>query len=214
MSSNDWERVRSDLSTMRTALGLEQPWSTGDVWFCGAISVAAGLYALLSWPDVPLQVPSSWAAAPLLGMLASFFIYMAFKQRSLPPREESRRREYRSTLAALAVALPATGIYFSWGNYAGMSRMLLIGNLLALIGFTMLVIGVAQPPLRYPRSYLIVGSLPLIAFGLAIPLAQPAYHRSLIGLLGLVELGVGALIVHRHIRRCSQSVAGAADVGH
>lgn len=213
-SSGDWERVHSDLSTVRNALGLEQPWSTADVRFCGAISLAAGLYALLSWPGLPVQTGSFWAAAPLLGALGAFFVYMAVKQRSLPPREESRRREYRSTLVALAVALPAVAVYVLWGQRVGMTVMQLAGSLLALIGLAMLVIGIAQPPLRYPRSYLIAGSLPLIAFGLALPLAPPAYHRSLIGLLGFVELGLEALIMHRHIQPVLPAAEGETDADH
>jgi phosphate/sulfate permease len=214
MSSSDLERVRSDLSTVRNALGLDLPWSTADARFCGAISVASGLYALLSWPNSPLRVPSWWAATPLFGVLAAFFIYMAVKQRSLPPRDESRRREYRSTLAALVVTLPAVAVYLVWGKYAGLTGTLLGGNLLALIGFAMLVIGIAQPPLRYPRSYLIVGSLPLIAFGLAIPLALQPFQRPLIGLLGFVELGVAALIVDRHVRRMAHAAEGETNDGH
>lgn len=33
MSSNDLERVRADLSTVRNALGIGLPWSEADVWF-------------------------------------------------------------------------------------------------------------------------------------------------------------------------------------
>lgn len=213
MSSGDWERMRADLSTMRIALGLELPWSTADVRFCGAISLAAGLYALLSWPDLPWQIQSVWAAGPLMATLAIYFVYMAVKQRRLQPREEPRRREYRSTLVAVAVALPALGLYLLWAKHVGLTKMQLAGSMLSLIGFAMLLVGIAQPPLRYPRSYLIGGSLPLTVFGLAIPLSPIAYHRSLIGLLGLVELGVAALIMHRHLQR-SQAAQGGADVGH
>lgn len=214
MSSSDWERIRSDLTTMRGALGFDPPWNIADVRFCGAVAAAAGLYALLSWPGLPLQLSPAWASAPLIGVLAAFMLYMAVKSRSLPPQEASRRREYGSTIVALAVALPATVLYVVWGKYVGMSKVLLGGNLMALIGFAMLVIGIAQPPLRYPRSYLIVGSLPLIVFGLGIPLAPQTYHRSLIGLLGLVEMLVAAVIVYRNVRRNLQAAAGGANVGH
>ena len=214
MSGADLERVRSDLSTVRNALGLDLVWSITDVWFCGATSAAAGLYALLSWPGLPLTIPSLAAAAPLLVTLAAYLIYMAVKWRSLPPREESRRSEYRSTLVALAVAVPAAALYLLWGRHAGMTGIQLRGSLLAVMGIAFLIIGIAQPPQRYPRSYFIVGSLPLMAFGAALPLAAPAYNASLIGLLGLVELGMATGIVHRQVARSARSLEGnghAAD---
>jgi phosphate/sulfate permease len=212
MSSSEFERVRSDLSTIREALGLDSLWSTIDVRFCGVASAAAGVYALLSWPDLPVGIAARWAAAPLLAVISAYLVYMAIKARSLPSREQSRRREYRSTLVALAVALPAVAVYLVWGKHAGMTGMQLRGSILALIGIAFLIVGIAQPPLRYPRSYLIVGAIPLIAFGLAIPLAPQPYYQSLIGLLGLVELGMAAMIIHRHVRRQLRQSTGGDDV--
>lgn len=206
MSSNDLERLRADLTTVRNALGIDLVWSKSDVWFCAAISVAGGLYAVLSWPKSPIEVTSIWAAAPLLLVVALYLIYMAVKSRRLPPRDEPRRREYKSTLVALACTIPAVVAYSMWGRHVGMTTVQLSGSLLALMGVAFLVIGVAQPPIRYPRSYFIVGALPLIAFGMLLPLAPPSYGQSLIGLMGLVELGLAAFIVDRHIRRsCAES---------
>lgn len=201
MSSRDLERVESDLATIRSALALDLFWSRIDVLFCAAIAVSAGLYGLLSWPNTPLEIRSLWAAAPLFITLATYVGYMAVKARSLPPREEPRRREYRSTLVALAVVVPAAIVYLAWGTRAGMTGIQLRGSILALMGIAFLVVGITQPTVRYPRSYFIVGSLPLIAFGIALPVAPQPYHHSLIGLLGLVELGLAALIIARQIRR-------------
>ncbi|HVA49437.1 MAG TPA: hypothetical protein VNH11_23930 [Pirellulales bacterium] len=212
MSSSDLERVRSDLSTMRNALGIGLLWSGTDVWFCAAISAAGGLHAALSWPNAPWEVTSAWAAAPLAATLGVYMIYIALKSRRLSPREEPRRREYRSTLVALACLIPAAGVYGRWGKYVGMTKMQLVGSAMALMGIALLVVGVAQPPARYPRSYLIVGALPAIAFGLAIPIVQAPYYHSLIGLLGLVGLGLAAFVMHRHVRRL-QSAEGGEHVG-
>jgi len=213
MSSSDLERVRSDLATVRNALGIGLPWSATDVWFCAAISAAGGLYAVLSWPNAPWEVASAWAAAPLAAALGVYLIYIAVKSRSLPPREEPRRREYKSTLIAFACLIPAAAVYGRWGKYVGMTNMQLVGSALALMGIAFLVVGIAQPPARYPRSYLIVGAIPIIAFGLAIPIVQPPYYHSLIGLMGLVGLGLAAFVMHRHVRRL-QSAAGGEHVGH
>ena len=201
MSSSDLERLRPDLSSMRNVLGIDLVWSRTDVWFCAAISAAGGLYAVLSWPNSPWEVTSSWAAAPLLSVITVYLVYMAVKSRRLPPREESRRREYKSTLVALVCTVPAVAAYSMWGKHVGMTAVQLSGSVLALMGVAFFVIGVAQPPRRYPRSYFIVGSLPLMAFGMLLPLAPPSYDHSLIGLMGFVELGLAALIVHRDVRR-------------
>jgi hypothetical protein len=95
-----------------------------------------------------------------------------------------------------------------------MNGMQLRGSMFVLIGLALLVIGIAQPPLRCPRNFLILGSLPMIAVGLAIPLAPPGYYDSLIGLLGLTALGLTAMLMHRHLRRNSQPAEGADHVGH
>lgn len=212
MSGGDLERVRSDLSAMRKILGLGLPWGLADVWFCGAASAAGGLYALLSWPGSPVEMKSPWAAAPLMGAIAAYLTYMPIKSRRLPPREESRRREYQSTLLALACAAPAIAAYVFWGKHIGMTGMQLRGSALALTGIAFLVVGVACPPAQYPRGYFIVGAVPTIAFGLMIPLASPAYYHSLLGLLCLAGFGLTALVMHRHIGR---SLAQEGDhAGH
>ncbi|HET6882554.1 MAG TPA: hypothetical protein VFI31_20475 [Pirellulales bacterium] len=212
MSSNDLERVRADLSTMRSALGIGLPWSVADVWFCLAIAATAGVYALLSWPNSAWEITSSWAAAPLAAALGPYVIYIAAKSRSLPPRDEPRRREYKSALVAMAFVIPAAVGYAKWGQYVGMTTSQMVGCVLFLMGAAFFVIGVAAPPIRYPRSYFIAPAIPLMLFGLLIPVTPADYRHSLIGLMGLVAMALAAFITHRHVRR--QAVEGSSDGGH
>ena len=207
MSSNDLDRVQKDLSYMRDALRMGLPWSEADARFTAAIAVAAGVYAALSWPVLPWPVTSAWAAAPLAATLVAYLTYIALKVRRLPQREESRRREYRATIIALAVVTPVAMVYGKWGKYIGLTPAQLAGCVLALMGAAFFVVGVATPPARYPRSYLIAGSLPLMLFGLLIPIAPASYAHSLIGLMGLAALGVAAFITHRHVRRYREETA-------
>lgn len=177
MSSSDLDRVRADLSTMRSALGIGLPWSEADVWF-GAAIAAGGIYAVLNWPTSPWLVNSAWAAAPLASTLGAYMIYIASRSRRLPPREEPRRREYKAAVIAMAVVIPAALVFAKWGKYVGLTSSQLSGCGLALMGATFLVIGVATPPPRYPRSYLIAGAIPLMVFGVLIPIAPASYSHS------------------------------------
>jgi hypothetical protein len=211
MSSNDLKRVQADLSTMHSALGIGSPWSAADVWFCLAIAATAGLYALLCWPNATWEVHSSWAAAPLAATLIAYVLYIAAKSRTLPAREEPRRREYKSTLVAMAFVIPAAVGYAKWGQYVGMTTSQMVGCVLSLMGAAFFVIGVAAPPVRYPRSYFIATAIPLMLFGLLIPVTPADYRHSLIGLMGLMAMALAAFITHRHVRH--QAVEGSSD-GH
>lgn len=201
MSGHDLDRVRADLATMRNALGVDLPYGEADVWFCAAMAASGGVYAVLTWPNSPVEVTSAWSALPIFAAIGAYVLYLAVKSRRLPPREGARRREYKSGLIAVAVIVPATIAYAKWAKYAGLTPTQGGGCLTALMGATMFLIGVAMPPARYPRSLLIAPSLPLIAFGAFIPLAAPDYCHCLIGLMDMVAVGQAALIEYRHIHR-------------
>jgi hypothetical protein len=202
MSSSDLERVQSDLSAMRTFLGFGRIWTMADVAFCGALAAAFGVYAVLTWPGSPVEVAGRISSAPIFAAIAAYLGYMAIKSRRLPPREEPRRREYKSTLLAIVGAVPAAVGYAYWSAYVGMTGAQIGGSLLAIIGVTTIILGVSLPaPLRYPRSYFIVPALPLLLFGAIIPLAPPAYTHALIGIMGLASVGLASAVMHRHVRR-------------
>lgn len=201
--SGELERVRSDLSLMSQCLGLKCPWGMADVWFAAAAAAACGLYAACTWPGSPVAVPRGWAAVPIFASLAAYYAYMAVQSRRLPPREASRRREYRAGLIALACVVPLTLAYTFWGKRMGLTPSQLGGIVVAFIGAALFTVGIAFPPLRYPRSYLLIGGAPLMAFGPVISLAPPEYRSALIGLMGLVALASAAIISYRHLRRQS-----------
>lgn len=133
--------------------------------------------------------------------VTAYAIYMAVKARSLPPRQASRRSDYRSTLIAMACVVPATLIYVAWGRRVGLSGVQSRGAVMAIFGLGMLLVGIAQPSLRHPRVYYIAGAIPCVLFGLAIPLAEPAYASSLVGLLDLSAVGAVATVMYLHLRR-------------
>lgn len=211
MNENDIDRLQSDLAVMRGALGMDLAYSEADVRFLAAMSAAAGLYALFSWPGATFEVAAGWAAAPLLSAIVVYLAFMAVRSRTLPPREVCRRREYRSSLLATACVVPATLAAVAWSKQIGMTPIQLGASLLGFMGVAFLVIGIATPPVRYPRSIFIGGAIPLVVFALLIPLAPPRYSHCLIGLMGLVECGLAAVIYHRGVRRHRQE--SGAHVG-
>lgn len=127
--------------------------------------------------------------------------FIAIRSRTLPPRESSRRGEYRSTLIALACIVPATLAAVVWSKQIGMTGIQLRASLLAIIGVAFFVIGLATPMIRYPRSLFIGGAVPLVAFAALFPLAPSQYLHCLSGLLGLIECGFAAVILHMGVRR-------------
>jgi hypothetical protein len=197
----DLTRVRADLAVMRQAIGIGPPWSMADIWFHAALAAAGGLYALVCWPGAPWEISKNLGGVPILGILGAYAVYMAIKARGLPPRQASRRSEYRSTLVAMACIVPATLIYVAWGRRVGLTRVQSGGVVMAIIGLGALVVGIAQPSLRHPRVYYIAGAIPCVLFGLAIPLANPAYASSLIGLMDLSAVGAVAVVMYLHLRR-------------
>lgn len=210
--SGDLERVRSDLSLMSQCLGLKCPWGLADVWFGAAVAAACGLYAACTWPGSPVAVPRGWAAVPIFASLAAYFAYMAVKSRRLPPRESARRREYRAGLIALACLVPLTLAYTFWGKRMGLTPSQFGGIVVALIGAALFTVGLAFPPLRYPRSYLLIGGVPLMVFGPVISLAPAEYRSALIGLNGLVALGLATILAYWHLQK--QSVEESEHAAH
>ena len=207
MSSHDLDRVRRDLSTMRNALGFGLPCSEADAWFHAAMAAACGVYGILNWPGSPWFVASGWAAAPIWATGAACIAYIALKARTLPPREESRRSEYKRGLVAFAFIIPAAAAYGKWSKYAGLTPAQLQGSGLAMMGAALFVVGLAKPPAHYPRSFFRVVAVPLMLFGLLIPIAPASYTRALIGLMGLVTMSLSALMTHRHVRRFREETA-------
>lgn len=167
---------------------------------CGCVG-GVRLYAALRWPGSPLALPGRWAAVPIFAALAAYFGYMAVKARRLPPREASRRREYQSGVLAMMCVVPLTVAYKFWGDRLGMTASQSGGIVMGVIGATAFIIGVACPPLRYPRSYFLIGGVPLMVFGPAISLAPTDYRSALIGLMGLVVLGSVTIVAYRHLQR-------------
>lgn len=201
MSGNDLDRLRADLAVMRGALGMDLAWSAADTRFMGLIAAAAGMYALLSWPGTAFEITSAWAAAPLWTALAAYLVFMAARSRSLSARESTRRSEYRSAIIAAACVVPATIAAVIWCKHLGMTGTQLRAVPLAFMAVAFLAVGVAAPPVRYPRGLFLIGAVPLVAFAILIPLAPPQHSHSLIGLMGLVECGLAAMIFHRGLKR-------------
>jgi len=202
MSQADLRRVQSDLDSMQLLLGLRVLWTMADVWLHLLLGAACGLFAAITWPGSPVAVPFPWAAAPIYLAIAVLVSYMAFKSRTLPRREEPRKREYQTILLGMGFAVVATLGYQSWSRQAGLGGTQAIGALFTIFGVGL--IGwplIAPAPHRYPRSYYFAAGIPGVVFGASFPFMEPSYRHVAIGLLGLSGAAAQALVIFLRIRQ-------------
>jgi hypothetical protein len=202
MSQADLRRVQADLETMRDCLGLRIWWTKADVWLSALLAAACALFAAFRWPGSPLAIPMPWAAAPLYAAIAVILGFMAVKWRTLPPREASRKREYRHLLAAMACTLIATLGYQYWGRQAGLNYTQQAGALFTILGLACTGWALLAPtPLRYPRGYYFACGIPLAICGMAFPLLPQEYFHAAFGLMGFVGAAAQGLVMSRRIRQ-------------
>jgi len=201
MSTGSIDRVRSDLNAMREVLGLGPIWSMTDVRFGFALAGSGALFALFRWPGSPLAVPVPWATAPVLFTTVVWLGYMAIKSRTLPRREEARRREYQLGIVMIFCALIAYFGYGYWGRLIGLTQAQRGGVFIAFAGAATIIFAIAQPaPRRYPRTYSFACGIPLLALGLAIPLTRPEYVASLVGSIVFLAVGAGSLVMRHYVQ--------------
>lgn len=200
MSTGSIDRVQSDLNAMREVLGLDRIWGMADVRFGYALAGCCALFATVRWPGSPLMLPMPWAFAIVLVPLTAWMIYVAIKSRTLPPREEGRRREYRFGLILAVCVLFAFGGYAVWAGKIGLSIAQSWSVFVAILGAASVIMGIAQQrPYRYPRGYWFAGGFPLVVLGVAFPLVPPQYRDALYGVMCFAAIGSASLMMRRHV---------------
>ena len=164
MTENNFDRVKSDLETIESALGLHHSLDPQDVrmniLFAGS-GLAATVFAL-----------SPHGLSPLLGFV--FFLipiaeWLRLARRS-PQEAPSTTRDIRSAIRTFWLAVPLCALFF-WCRHLGLLPLQFLGLAVFVIGALLFSAAMGE---RYEPT-LLGWSVSLMAGGLALPLnfAQP-----------------------------------------
>lgn len=163
MPNDEIERLRSDLTTIRSVLRLEEPCDTGDI----PALLLLGLGALGA---IPLLVFTMWhQRLTLILMLLPGLIMYGYRYLAVKRTKDERPglwREHRLGLIAGAIAFPLALCWIWWSQIQfGTTREAAGAAVMFCIGVFLIVVGALDST---RRSYLLSGVC-LAAFALAIP---------------------------------------------
>lgn len=179
MSQTDLSRVKSDLSAIKQAAGIELPFGREDVWmslFLGFFGVAAAV-----WFIVPHDLSHRWLGIPFFLILFGTLGGLRYKYRKGTGKSSFRRREY----GVLANGLPASlvAIFVVWQANSGADLYQLAITMFFFIGAMFLDIALKNPV----RLYYIGFAVPAMLLCLCRPLWQEPKHAQIsIGVLVFV----------------------------
>lgn len=125
MTQDDLARVRNDLETIHSAMGLPPRWDPREVHI-NLLFAAAGIAAMV-WALIPHPLP------PILGL--TFFALPVIEWLRAAKRSDDRvtRREFRSSLRTVWLVLPLVAL-FSWCRQIGLTPIEFLGLAIFLIG--------------------------------------------------------------------------------
>ena len=166
MSETELNRVRDDLATIKQAAGLELPFGKEDVrlsLWSAVIGVFVTACAVFSPWEYRLVV-----FVPI-GMATLITVRAGRKARQQRTKQPSRWREQRTAGIAVLVFLPLAIGYKYWERELGMPREMAGAAIVFFFGVGVLVAAVIEKK----RLYYAGGAIPLMAFGISIPLCTP-----------------------------------------
>jgi len=182
MSHEPLDRIRGDLETLRQAAGLELPFGRDDVHTNLWAAACGALVAL--WTGLAPWEYRGLIALPLLAAVAGC-LWMARRAHQNRAAKPAPWREHRRGILVVLVVLPAVALYIQWEKRMGLPREMAGAAAVFFVGLAALLVALGD---RRRISYL-GAALPLMAFGLAIPLLE----RSQVILAGGACVAVGCL---------------------
>ena len=166
MSQEHLDRLRGDLEIVRNAAGLELPFGRNDVrtnlWVAACGAMIAVWSALAPWEfREAIAVP--------LGLAVLGAVWSARRAQQNRAAKPACWREHRLGILAVCLILPLVIAYQQWEQRLGMPREMVGAAAVFFVGVAALVVALID---RRRVSYL-AAAVPLMAFGLAIPLLTP-----------------------------------------
>ena len=108
VSGNEVERLRSDMDTIRSAMGRGLPYTLVDIRYCWVAAATLTLYGVLYHFGLRDGGHRMVAFSPFLAATVIYLICMAFKSRKKSGERAVLRKEYR--LAVLVVIVLSGGL--------------------------------------------------------------------------------------------------------
>lgn len=162
-AEHDVERLKTDLSTLRQAAGLEPPFGREDVR--AHLAVAASGVVALVWALLPTGLPAHWGTVPLILVCIGYVTWMRTKYRRSSGRSPMRRREYTSEIIGMFVVGALALVYRFWSGKLGISTTIAGSAAFFVLGLALLI-----PVLRDRNRLPDLGvAVPLMVCGLIIP---------------------------------------------
>jgi hypothetical protein len=194
--SDEIDRLKRDLQTMQTAMGLDI-WTRRDVrrGFLGALAGALASLSLAVWMGA--------GGAPEIGMflylvlLQGIIILKAIGYRANPAPSPGTQREVNFYNRYYFTGLGVIGCFYFWGQRQGIDMQFLFASIVVIAGLWYLFYGISSPA----RSLSLAGAVPLTIGGFLLPeangLTQAFCWLGIIGSLGCGFEAVWLLVAVR-----------------
>jgi hypothetical protein len=202
MNHESIDRIRGDLATLKQAAGLDLPFGRQDVitnlWVAACGVLLGGWSALAPWDY------RGFVYVPLVLMIlgAAWSARKAHQNRGTCP---SAWREHRIGIWGALIATPLVGLYLFWQRSLGMPRGAGGGAGLFFVGLALLIFALFDRR----RLYYVAGAIPMMAWGIAVPML-PSHQVLVAGGICMLVGGLGAAAIQSvQLRR-----AKAADGSH
>ena len=157
MTQDELSRVRDDLETIKSAIGLPPRWDPREVRI-NLLLAAAGLAATV-WALIPHGL------SPLLGLCFFAVPVVEWIRFGRTPESYTAGREFRSALRTVWLALPLIAL-FAWCRQVGVTPLQFLGLATFLIGTVLFSAALGEKQLRS----LVGWAAALIVGGLLLPL--------------------------------------------
>jgi len=125
MSKDDLTRVRNDLETMESAIGLPPRWDANEIRI-NLLFAAAGL-AAVAWALLPHGL------SPLVGLCFLLVPVIAWARTGTTGESPVAGREFRSALRTVWLAIPLVAL-FGWSRQVGLTATEFLSLSIFLIG--------------------------------------------------------------------------------
>jgi len=182
MNDNEMKRVREDLDTINSVMGLPPQWDHHEV----QVNLLFGLAGLaaLAWTLAPHHL------SPLLGLtLLVIPVIQWMRLVTVSAKPIAAARDFRQSIRTVWLALPLLGL-FAWSRHVGLAPLQYLGLATFLMGTALFSAAVGEKQ----GSSLLGWAAALMVGGLLLPLEFGPAVAVLAGAIALGGLGSAAFL--------------------
>ena len=194
MTKDDLARIRNDLETINSAIGISPQWDPREVRI-NLLLAAAGLAAML-WGLVQHEL------SPLLGLCFLAVPVIEWLRTGKTTESHMTGREFRTALRTVWLGMPLVAL-FAWCRQIGVSPLEFLGLAIFLIGTVLFSAALGE---RQGRS-LVGWAVALMFGGLLLPLELAPVVPVFAGTLALGGIISAALVYAAREESTSHAVS-------